>query len=503
VCRDCLDLFPDEHDRRHRAVGFFVIPVMDLYAEQSKLAEFVKTHLAPKGDEKHEKEPAPSSSSSPTVMALGDRSLLQWPRWSPDQRVPVYTPNDDDKKEMVALLHKLVTRQRERRKEGLPAGKPRKTIWRQQRPSAEIEMKWRCTPQNTEPWHKARSGDPEAKTEAEQQASMGASFVPSVLGYNPMATPRHLSLADRGREAWGERSIDDCFPLDEGHANEDEARKITAILTGGSRVTIHETGLWLDPENPGLHASPDGLLDMNRDRDDWRIDTSRMELPWVTGDATPLWENKCTMFGLLSNKQFHRWGFPHTAKAAHVIQMQQQMRCLKSPLTLYTNYWHVNERSGMPPMGENLFTYDWSESDRRYQEVPPRERATITGRWYLAGVRTSVFWANAAFQAIVVREVQQYMDAVRADRDPTNHRQMDIDEPVTWVPLADAMFYVDGSPKELSQVKNILDPHILFRYATSSTRPRGWLGAWPFGVQCDVRTFGHVLPVRWRLSEFK
>ncbi len=282
-----------------------------------------------------------------------------------------------DRHGMILLL---LTRQRQRRQAATPAGTPRKKVWRRVYPSPEVEYAWRHVQQNSSAWYDARAG------------SSGASSLHRLMGWDDYRTSSCVWMEDTGLVAEPERSIDENLPLDEGHDKEHVGREWTMALLD---IDIQETGLWLHPNMPFAHASPDGIV------------------CWAQaalGGGRGLWEHKLTIFGLLFNKKgVAHWGFPMKAKPMHVIQMQAQMACVGPAVqwTLYTNLWHFHEMSGLKPMPAGPFSYEGPASACGAKPRTP-------GCWIVASILISMFWRAPRIIDQMYKLLVQHMRRVGA-----------------------------------------------------------------------------------------
>jgi hypothetical protein len=102
------------------------------------------------------------------------------------------------------------------------------------------------------------------------------------------------------------------------------------------------------------------------------------------------------------------------------------------------------------------------------------------------------------------KELVKYMYAIEHGKEPPNaDKKVESPVPIQWCPTTHAVFYLTGSPAELSQAAEIFDPEIILRYNRAAFRPRGWRGEWPARMDVAIRTFAHIQPVRWHLSQFK
>lgn len=371
-------------------------------------------------------------------------------------------------REVCALIDPTLIRQCTRRSEGEPAKTPKRKVWRQKRPPEEECEELKRIEQNSPEWAKAR------------ELSSGASSLYTVCGWSGYKYNWNQWEEDTGRQVEKARSVKDCFPADNGHHYEDEARRVAAFFLGCEALI---TGIWIHPDYPFAHASPDSI-DVYPERAEEIICLG------ILADALRgLMEIKCPIFSVHKAKGY-RLPFPHQVPGMYVIQQLAQMSCTGMPWSDFVSFWRCNEWQGLQPVR------------------PTPSEAPLPGQWKIAELMASRIYQNDKLARDIYGKLQEHMQHVANDtKPPTLDRYNFGGQKIKWLPLVSAVFVVTGCPGTLDPadgvVQSITDPDVILRFCSADprTRPHDWVGEYPPRIKCEPRYYFNAQPVHLTLCE--
>lgn len=390
---------------------------------------------------------------------------------------------EEERQLLIATFDWVLRKHADYRQTGEPAKPPTQKQWRPVRPDPETEYRWRRVQQNSKEWAQIREG------------SSGASSLLQCMGWDSYVSLAHRWSEDCGLVGLEAQSVEKMFACDVGHRDEDLCRRLSEIVTGAH---IQETGVWLHPDMPHAHASPDG----NPEYADERVPVLLNKYT-LWDSLRGLWENKITMHCALINnmKKGELWGCVHAIRPYHVIQMQGQMACV-SKLTEwsdYTSFWKFSERFPLVRISKD-------EPLASPHVGLAREAAQRSGCFKCGEMLMSRCYANRKLAEFIFCQLNRYIRSVkrRTPLDKVPYHISPKDMTVKWLPLAHVVWYIDGCPRHIWDTPQVFDPAPILAYENhpQKDKPIDWVGHFPPTRRVAIHVCYDVRPMNMTLEEF-